>query len=183
MNFELESQGRQPEQPELKVIRKSFECTSKMTEVMTDKIPWDSGKAEIAVVAVPENLHEQYRQKFELYGKFERCSSAIKSYLLDNAKKTTEEKAMINIPSSLHFLLQERSNDGWDPDSRLEVFENLRSYVEDKTAGPKFKQKLGNKCGQKVRDVYLWDIETDGKYSFCILIFFAGIDEITPKES
>lgn len=132
-----------PEQPELDIIRSFYECTMQMVE----KLPYSSNDNEITAIAVPEEMHEQYRKKFELHAQYEQCFKAIKRYVLSHIEDTGEDPISINIPLSLHPLLKARGSNKWDIDSRIEVFESFRSYITNECIKPELLQEMSDQCG------------------------------------
>ncbi|KKN50717.1 hypothetical protein LCGC14_0629780 [marine sediment metagenome] len=174
----MEFERTQPEQPEQELVRAAYECTMAMTEKMAEK---ESEGDSIVAIAVPPDLTNQFRQKFELYAKYNECFKSIERYVLENIIISDKEYLSIDIPTSLHYLLMERVNDEWDFDSRLEVFENLRSYIENKAGTPKFLEKMSNKCLRPVNHLILLDADTEEEgYVLWVEIHF-GPKEVEQK--
>lgn len=168
----MDFEQTQPEQPELKLVRSAYECSMAMAE----KMPWKpEGDSPIVAVAVPPELHDQYRQKFELYAKYGECFKVVKAYILRNITVTNAGHLSIDIPPSIHHLLKERNNELWDFDSRLEVFENLRTYIEKKSEDPEFLKEISKKCGRPAGYLILLDADTEEEgYVLWVEIYFSS---------
>ena len=158
-----------PEQPELELVRASYDCTMSMK----DRMPWNEpNKTGIVAMAVPKDMHNQMKKKFELYDIYDRCFKAVKSFLLSKIKRTKKKQLSIDIPISLHPMLQKRESEEWDFDSRLEVFENMRGYIESKFDDPDFLKEMSNKFGQEVNYTILLDADEEEGYCVWIEVYF-----------
>jgi hypothetical protein len=135
------------EQPELNVIRTAFEVNSSLTEKLFN----DRNRETIQVMPIPEQFHDVYQKKFELHRKYQDCADIVENYILQHAKPTDHYFLPIDIPISLHELLEARYDDLWDLDSRIEVFENLKSHIERRFEGQEFIDKLSKICRKQVK--------------------------------
>ena len=102
---------------------------------MVDRLPY-SNNNEIVAIPVPEEMHEQYKKKFELHAKYAQCFQTIKNHVLNHIEYAGEDPISIKIPMSIHPLLKARINSRWDLDSRMEVFESLRAYIVNECIKP-----------------------------------------------
>ena len=71
------------EQPELDLVRISYEATNIMAEKIQSKIE-NNNSDEITAIAVPESMHESYHKKFKLYEKFDKCAEIIKEHIIQH---------------------------------------------------------------------------------------------------
>ena len=54
-------------------------------------------------------------------------------------------------------MLEMRFDDSWDYDSRIEVFENLRTRIEEYFSKSDNSREIEKKCESKVDHIYLYD--------------------------
>ncbi len=133
-----------PELPELQLIRNSFECTSKLAEELLQS------EETVSVMAVPQEMHDEFKQKFELYSKMQECANCVKEYVKKHLKYTQERCLVIDVPPDIHSMLMDRYDPDWDVDSRIEVFENLRTYIEKELEKPKMVKEIKKACGADI---------------------------------